>query len=100
MSSPALADLSDGALRGEIQGQTMPEVFAELQDLRATGTLVVVSGEKRRTALLQDGRVQFAASTDRDDRFNQVLIKSGVISLKNLLRAVEVALQTRDRLGE
>jgi hypothetical protein len=91
---------TDGVLRGEIQGSTLPEVFADFQARRATGTLVAVTGNVRRTALLQEGRIQFAASTNRDDRFNQVLIKAGVIRIKDLLRAVEVALATRDRLGE
>jgi len=90
----------DTPLRGEIQGGTIPEVFADLERRRATGTLVAASANIRRTAQLRDGRIQFATSTDRDDRFNQVLIKAGVISLKNLLRALEVALATRDRLGE
>jgi hypothetical protein len=101
MSAPARQTGSpEGALRGEIQGSTMPEVFADLHARRATGTLVVTGASVRRTAQLQDGRVQFAASTDRDDRFNQVLVKAGVIKLKDLLRAVEIALTTRDRLGE
>ncbi|HET8948636.1 MAG TPA: DUF4388 domain-containing protein [Candidatus Polarisedimenticolia bacterium] len=91
---------SDGALRGEILGSTMPEVFADLEARRVTGTLVAATGSVRRTAQLRDGRIQFAASTDRDDRFNQVLIKAGVIKLKDLLRALEIALATRDRLGE
>ena len=101
MSVPARTPApSDGVLRGEIQGSTLPEVLADLQARRATGTLAAVTGSVRRTALLQDGRIQFAASTDRDDRFNQVLIKAGVIKLKDLLRALEIALATRDRLGE
>jgi hypothetical protein len=93
-------DPSDGALRGEIQGSTLPVVLADLQARRVTGTLVTVTGQVRRTAQIQNGRIQFAASTDRDDRFNQVLIKAGVIKLKELLRALEIALATRDRLGE
>src|SRR5262245_14180933 len=101
MSAPARkTGPADGALRGEILGSTLPEVFADLQARRATGTLVAVTGSVRRTAQLRDGRIQFAASTDRDDRFNQVLVKAGVIKLKDLLRAIEVALATRDRLGE
>jgi uncharacterized protein DUF4388 len=101
MSAPARqTGTPDGALRGEIQGSTLPEVFADLHAKRATGVLVAITGSVRRTAQVRDGRIQFAASTDRDDRFNQVLVKAGVIKLKDLLRAVEIALSTRDRLGE
>ena len=80
MSAPDRKTEATEPMRGEIQGETIPEL--------------------RRTVLLQAGRVQFATSSDRDDRFNQVLINAGVIRLKDLLRAVEVALATRDRLGE
>ena len=100
MSLPARSDDPNAHERGEILGDTIPALFVDLDRRRATGTLVVSTAGVRRTVQLQGGRVQFAASTDRDDRFNQVLIKSGVITLKNLLRAVEVALATRDRLGE
>ena len=101
MSAPARTPgPSESALRGEIQGGTLPGVFADLQTRRATGTLVAVSAGVRRTAQIRDGRVLFATSTDRDDRFNQVLVKSGAVRLSHLLRAVEIALATRDRLGE
>ena len=101
MSAPVLqTGTPDGVLRGEIQGSTLAEVFADLDAKRATGVLVASTGSVRRTAQVRDGRIQFAASTDRDDRFNQVLVKAGVIKLKDLLRAVEIALATRDRLGE
>jgi hypothetical protein len=90
--------------RGEIQADTIPKLFVDLTAQQATGTLVVSGGPAaapaRRTVTFRVGRVQFATSTDRDDRFNQVLIKAGVITLRDLLRALEVALATRDRLGE
>ena len=100
MSAPERKTEAAAPMRGEIQGETIPELLADLDVRRATGTLVVTTAGVRRTVLLQAGRVQFATSNDRDDRFNQVLIKAGVIPLKNLLRALEVSLATRDRLGE
>ena len=100
MAAPDRKTEPAAPMRGEIQGETIPELLAALDVRRATGTLVVSTAGVRRTVLLQAGRVQFAASNDRDDRFNQVLIKAGVIPLKNLLRALEVALATHDRLGE
>jgi len=90
--------------RGEIQADTIPRLFVDFSSQQATGTLVVSGGlpaaPVRRTVSFRAGRVQFATSTDRDDRFNQVLLKAGVIKIKDLLRALEVALATRDRLGE
>lgn len=104
MSAIARPDGPPAVRRGEIQADTIPRLFVDLAAQQATGTLVASGGQAatptRRTVSFRAGRVQFATSTDRDDRFNQVLIKSGVIPLRDLLRALEVALATRDRLGE
>jgi Domain of unknown function (DUF4388) len=89
-----------GIRQGEIRSNTVPHLFHDLWVSRANGVLVVSEREIRKTVQFQAGRVQFASSNDRDDRFNQVLLKAGVIPLKDLLKALEVALATKDRLGE
>jgi len=92
---------SDGAARqGEVRSHTLPHLFHELGASRASGLLTVSEREIKKSVQFKDGNVQFASSTDRDDRFNQVLLKADVIPLKNLLKALEVALATKDRLGE
>jgi len=87
-------------MQGELQSSTIPNLFHELGAAQATGVLTVAGRTIRKAVSLQAGKVQFASSTDRDDRFNQVLVKAGVISLRDLLRALEVSLATHDRLGE
>lgn len=87
-------------MAGEVQSTTIPSLLHELGVRHATGVLTVAGPSAKKDVYLQDGRVQFATSTDRDDRFSQVLIKAGVIPVRNLLRALDLSLATRDRLGE
>jgi hypothetical protein len=83
-----------------VQSTTIPRLFHELGARRATGALTVAGPQARKSVLFHQGRVQFATSTDRDDRFCQVLIKAGVVPIASLLRALDLSLATRDRLGE
>lgn len=85
---------------GEVQSTTLPDLFHELGVRRATGILTVAGAAAKKSVYFQDGKVQFATSTDRDDRFCQVLIKAGAVPVRNLLRALDLSLATRDRLGE
>src|SRR6266700_840211 len=74
---------------GEIRSTTIPNLFHELSVARATGLLVVTDGDIRKSIQLKKGLVLFASSNQRDDRLNQ-----------NLLKALEVMVATKDRLGE
>ena len=102
-SAPKRQPAQEGSVRpmqGAVHSTTIPELFHELGTGGATGVLMVAGRSVKKAVYFQAGRVQFATSTDRDDRFNQVLLKAGAISLRELLRALEVSLATRDRLGE
>src|SRR5437867_2160570 len=85
---------------GEIRSTTIPILFHELSEARATGFLNVVDGDLKKSVQFGEGHVLFASSNSRDDRFSQFLLKSGVISLKSLMKALEVMTVTKDRLGE
>ena len=90
-----------GAVReGEIRSNTIPYLFHELSASRATGIFAVVEHDVRKSVQFGEGRVLFAASNHRDDRFNQLLLKENVLPLKDLLKAIEVSVMTKDRLGE
>jgi len=88
------------ALQGEIQSITIPYLFHQLAVSKATGILSATERGIRKSVQLSQGTVLFASSTDRDDRLNQLLLKADAVSLQNLLKALEVALATKDRLGE
>jgi len=97
---PGRAPEGTEPLRGEIQSRTIPNLLHDLAARRATGVLTVAGRTVRKLVEFRVGRVQFATSNDRDDRFNQILLKAGVVPVKQVLRALEIALATRDRLGE
>ena len=92
--------ISPSALRGEIQSTTIPGLFHDLWTSSATGVLACTEEGITKSIQIKDGRLHFASSNDRDDRLNQVMLKARVVSLQNLLKALEVALSTKDRLGE
>jgi len=85
---------------GEIRPTTIPSLFHDLSEARATGFLSVMDGDLKKTVQFGEGHVLFASSNQRDDRFSNFLLKSGIISLKSLMRALEVMIVTKDRLGE
>jgi len=85
---------------GEIRSTTIPNLFHELSVARATGLLVVTDGDIRKSIQLKKGLVLFASSNQRDDRLNQYLLTAGIIGLKNMMKALEVMVATKDRLGE
>ncbi len=86
--------------QGIIQSTTVPVLFHKLWKKRADGVLTVTNGPISKLVQFEKGYVQFASSNDQDDRFNHVLLKAGVISIKNLMKVLEVALASKDRLGE
>jgi hypothetical protein len=101
MASPArVSPAAATPMRGEVQSRTIPNLFHDLGQRKATGLLTFTGRTVKKQVYLLGGVVQFAVSSDRDDRFNQTLLKAGAIPLKEMMRALEVALSTRDRLGE
>lgn len=104
-SSPSPQGRAPGApgrvmREGEIRSTTLPGLFHEFSEARATGFLHVSDGDLKKSVQFGEGHVLFASSSQRDDRFSQFLLKSGAISLKSLMRALEVMNVTKDRLGE
>jgi len=90
----------DEPRQGEIRSNTIPYLIHELAAARETGVLAITQHDVRKSIQFTQGNVTFASSNQRDDRFNQVLLREGVLSLKNVLKALEVALATKERLGE
>jgi hypothetical protein len=85
---------------GDVRSNTVPNLFHELSAGRATGFLHLSEADIKKSIQFGEGHVLFASSNQRDDRFSQFLLKSGAISLKSLMKALEVMTVTKDRLGE
>lgn len=85
---------------GEIRSSTIPGLIHDLSEARLSGVLTVTDRETRKAVQFAKGTIMFASSNDRDDRLNQLLLKNKVLPIASLLRALELALSTRDRVGE
>ncbi|HEV8701438.1 MAG TPA: DUF4388 domain-containing protein [Candidatus Polarisedimenticolia bacterium] len=85
---------------GEIRSTTIPKLFHEMSATRATGLLTVTDGPIRKSVQFKNGAVLFASSNQRDDRLNQFLLSAGIVGLTDLMKALEVMVATKDRLGE
>lgn len=85
---------------GEIRGHTIPHLIHDLGAAGATGLLTLTDRDSRKTIQFVQGMILFATSNERDDRLNQLLLKANVVELPGLLKALELALATKDRLGE
>ena len=83
-----------------IRSQTIPELLFKLHQQGESGRLVVRRMELEKSLFLQGGTVVFAASTDRDDRLIQSLLRRGKVPLPQLLKGLELSLRTHRRLGE
>ena len=84
----------------EIHSQTIPELLFKLHRQQENGRLTLRRGVVEKRLLFRDGTVVFASSNDRDDRLIQNLLRRGTLPLPELLRALEVSLRSRRRLGE
>ena len=97
---PDSVPLDSFAPRGHLHSTTIPYLFHEIWTRRATGALTVTQHDVRKTVEFDKGIVLFGSSGDRDERFSQILLRSDVLPLKSMMRGLEVALNTKDRLGE
>jgi hypothetical protein len=86
--------------QGEVRSTTVPNLYHEMQVMRATGLLTLTDGPVRKSVQFKNGTVLFASSNSRDDRLNQFLLTAGIIGLKDLMKSLEVMVATKDRLGE
>jgi uncharacterized protein DUF4388 len=85
---------------GEIHSETLPALLRGHFERLATGTLTLRQGPIAKTLRFHRGAVVFASSNNRDDRLFQLLLRRGAVSLPDLIKALEVSLKDKRRLGE
>ena len=84
----------------EIRSYTIPELVHQLHRESRTGRLLLRQDSVEKTLDFQNGLITFAGSNDRDDRLTQVLVNRGMVSLPDLMAALEVSFKNRERLGK
>lgn len=86
-------------IEGEISGQTIPALIRQISQTGETGVFKVVNGKVEKSVYFHEGRAIFATSNDPQDRLGELFFRQGLVSLANLLKAVEVSLGTKKRMG-
>jgi hypothetical protein len=85
-------------LAGRLHGIDVPTLIRDLGCRRATGELRFDLGPVSRTLFFADGRINFAASSDPNDRLGEHLLRRGRITLRQLETAL-LAQDSGKRLG-
>jgi hypothetical protein len=83
-------------MAGRLEGLELPLLIRDLHRRHATGRLHVERHGVHRTVFLDAGRVQFAASTNPNDRLGEHLLRMGKISVGQL---EETLAQSGNRSG-
>lgn len=83
----------------EIRSDTVPNLVHRLYRKGETGNLVFRHDPFVKTLQFLRGAIVFASSNDRDDRLIQSLLKRGLVSLPDLMGALDESLKARQRLG-
>jgi uncharacterized protein DUF4388/uncharacterized protein DUF4339/tetratricopeptide repeat protein len=83
---------------GSLADTDFPDLIHALHDRRWTGTIQLNRGRVDSTVLVQDGRLMFAASTNRDERLGEVLLRKEKITLRQYYEAGK-AIRKGKRLG-
>jgi len=74
-------------LSGSLAESDFSDLVQRLYERRWTGTLTLTHAGVAKSVIVQDGRMVFASSTDRDERLGELLLRLGRISLRQLVNA-------------
>jgi len=83
---------------GSLADTDFPDLIHALHDRRWTGTIQLNRGRVDSTVLVQDGRLSFATSNNRDDRLGELLLRKEKITLRQYYEAGK-AIRKGKRLG-
>jgi hypothetical protein len=83
---------------GSLADTDFPDLIHGLHDRRWTGAIQLNRGRVDSTVLVQDGRLMFATSTNRDERLGELLLRKQKITLRQYYEASK-AIRKGKRLG-
>ncbi|MGE5894233.1 MAG: DUF4388 domain-containing protein [bacterium] len=88
-----------GNIKGTCQDFRLPDLLIGLQRSGKTGVFEILTGSKRTRIFFKHGDMIFANSNQEDDRFGEVLLKGGKITLEQYLEAIGKLKESKKRLG-
>jgi curved DNA-binding protein CbpA len=89
-----------GNIKGACQDFRISDIIIGLQRGTRTGVLEVIQGIKVTRIYISDGDLKFANSNVEDDRFGEVLIREGKITLEQYFEMSEKIKKSKKRMGQ
>ncbi len=86
-------------IRGACHVFRLPDLLLGIQRLGKTGVLEIFYGPKLTKIFFKNGDMIFARSNQEDERFGEVLLKEGKITLEQYFEASDKLRETGQRLG-
>ena len=87
-------------LKGTLDDFTLPDIIRLLSNSKKTGSLEVERSAGQGTVYFREGDVYFAESSISKELLGQKLVKSGVITSNQLMKALDEQAKSGGRLGE
>ena len=84
---------------GKIGPMTFPALVQDLCAEKHTGVLTLKDGASEKSIFIDRGRIVFARSNEIEDRLGSLMIRRGLLTLKDLEDASYVSIATGQRLG-
>jgi hypothetical protein len=85
--------------KGILSSTTFPAIFYSILRRKDTGVLTLSCDSIEKLVYVEAGKPVFATSNAEEDRLNQVLIKTRLVSAEGLLGAIDESTRTKKRLG-
>ncbi len=89
--------MNEMPLKGNFREAGFPKILTFLNRYRKTGTLIVSTPVFTKKVFLVKGDAIFASSTYEDDRFGEMLIKAGKITLEQYEESVKLLKQQKGK---
>jgi hypothetical protein len=86
--------------RGSLEDKPFPILLCEFYRSRYSGTVVLRRDETVKEIYFEKGHVKFATSNVPDERFGQILCRTGKLTVGQLEYALESAKKQEGRLGK
>jgi len=84
---------------GRLGPLTLPSLVHDICEEKNTGVLAVRDGDIEKAVFIEKGRIVFAKSNDKNDRLGTLILRRGMVSLRDMVAAGEISKQTGQRLG-
>ena len=84
---------------GDLREQDLTQILMQLQEEKATGSLILQNRESIKSIHLKEGNIVYASSNVPGDRLGEVLLRLGRISPEQFHRSVELLRETGKQQG-